>query len=71
MKLARAPDHSPAVKHVNKINTLSPYTMVEQLVKNDPGNQIKAYIVGTGTVLPVPWRLQGTKKIERHKILLT
>jgi len=45
--------------------------MVEQLVKNDPGNQIKAYIVGTGTVLPVPWRLQGTKKIERHKILLT
>lgn len=35
--------------------------MVEQLVKNYPGNYIKAYIVETGTVLPVPYSLKELK----------
>lgn len=41
---------TPVVKYINKLN-IPTLGMVEQFVKNDPGNQIKLHIAGTGTVL--------------------
>lgn len=41
---------TPVVKYINKLNVPT-LGMVERFVKNDPGNQTKLHITGTGTVL--------------------